>query len=282
MAYSTRPTIRSSLLGRKLKLARQSAGLTVEEVAQKMGTSPASIYRQESGHTAVKIAAVAYFAKLYEVADEAERARWEEWARNSKKHGWWSDYGTAVGPTPVDYADAEDMATELRTWEPQVVPGLLQTKEYSEVIIQAVSEAHPGGLPMDGLAAVREQRKKILYREEPPRVWAVIGEAALLTLSGGREVMRAQWTHLLDLSERAHVTLQILPFDSGAHPGVGGSFVLMSFGEDDIMFRESSTTGVFNDDSAEVAVTRTMYGLLQAQALSTQASQAYLRGLLAK
>lgn len=282
MVYNSRPTIRRMLLAGKLSKAREQAGLTVEDVATRLGTHVSSIYRQESGHTAVKVADVSYLAKLYGVTDEITITRWEEWARRSKQRGWWTSFGTKVGPTYLDYADAEDLASELRAWEPLVVPGLLQTREYSETIIRTNAEAHQNSLPIEELMQLRERRKEVLNRPVPPRLWMILGEAALRTEVGGVRVMREQWQHLLNLGERPNLTLQVLPFTAGAHAGVGGSFVVMSFDEDDVVFREGGTTGAFNDEPAEVAVTRTRYSLLQTQALSMSDTRGYLHGLLSQ
>lgn len=281
MPYEAKKTIRRTLLGGMLQTAREQAGLSPEDVAKKLGISLATVYRQEKGETSVRVGDIAGFARLYNITDEAEIIRWEEWARRSKQRGWWTSFSSTVGPTAVDYADAEDMASELRMWEPLVIPGLLQTREYSNAIISTVAEAYRGDWDVADVITLRERRKEILNRDEPPRLWVIMGEAALCTMVGGEQVMREQWQHLLNLGERPNITLQVLPFAAGAHAGVGGSFVLMSFGEDNVMYREAGTTGVFNDDPAEVATIRTVHGLLQTQALSMRDTRGYLHQLLA-
>lgn len=280
MPYNTRPTIRRRLLASKLRAAREAKKLSVEQAAKALGISLPTAYRQEQGTTGITPVHATMYANLYGVS-EAERLRWEEFARRSKVRGWWTGYGRQVGPTAVDYAEAEDLASELRSWEPLVIPGLLQTAAYSEVIISTGAEPYTEASPTDSLLKLREKRKELLRRTEPPlRLWAILGEAAVLTKVGGDDVMREQVLYLLDLGERPGTTIQILPFDAGAHVGATGSFVLLSFAEDDIVFREAAKGGVFSEDPTDVVVERARYGLLQAQALSVDATRAYLLRLL--
>jgi transcriptional regulator with XRE-family HTH domain len=282
--YNARPTIRRKILGRKLTRAREAIGLTVEAVAEKANTTPSSIYRQESGHTAVKPTQVPFYTSLYEITDPVEIDRWTEWARRAKERGPWAASGSTVGPSYQDYADAESLSEELRTWELSLIPGLLQTPRYSAAVIRAGSLVHPGqqpDYPVDELLELRESRKAILSRKDgAPAVWAVIGEAAVKMTPGSPDAHRDQIQHLLNLGE-TKVTIQVLPLASGPHAGLSGSFSIITFDDVDMVFREGFGDGSFIDDEDQVRSYRARYERLQSQALSIESSRRYLHEALA-
>ncbi|MEU6362194.1 helix-turn-helix domain-containing protein [Streptomyces albidoflavus] len=284
--YKARPTIRKAILGKKLATAREAAGISVEEIAKRAGVTPPAIYRMESAVVAAKATSIPFFAKEYGITDEAEIERWVDWAKKARQRGVWTEAGGMVGPTFADYADAESLSKELRFWELGVLHGLLQTRQYSEEVIRAASTLRPGQVPSErdevtGLVKLREARKKLLEAEDGPRVWAVVGEAAVVTppVANGRDAHREQIQHLLNLGE-TRVTIQVLPFSTGLHTGMSGSFTIMSLEGADMVFREGYGDGSFIDDDERVHVYRGRYERLQAQALSISASRAFLHKTL--
>jgi transcriptional regulator with XRE-family HTH domain len=279
--YQGVPTIRKRLIGSQLRRLREDRGYSVEEVADKMSVGPSSLRRQEYGQTAVSVADVKAYAEIYAIDDEALLARLLELAKHARTRGWWSSYDTTVGPTAADVADAEDLATGIRTWQPLTIPGLLQTREYSAAVIdvrRGLGSAQTS-LPPDVLLAMRERRKEILARPTPPEIWAVIGEAAILTRVGGAPVMNGQLQHLLNLGERPNISIQILPFSAGAHAGMGGAFVTMMFdGTQDggIVYMENTGADAFSDEPIQVRERSDRFAHLQAQALPIANTRRYL------
>jgi transcriptional regulator with XRE-family HTH domain len=270
-----------------LKLARDEAGLTAKEVADKIGLSVPTIYRNESGHTAVKKGMIGAYCRIYGISDSRQIERMEEWATRAKER---APLGVAsrLGPTYTDYADAESMATALRTWEPYVIPGLLQTARTSEEAIRRGNLAQPGQPLVDpgvieGHLALRETRKKLLQTEHPPQVWAIIGEAAVLTppAEGDVEAHREQIQHLLNLGE-TRASIQILPLASGLHAGMSGSFTLLTVVDVELTFREGYGDGTFFEDEEQVSMYRARYDRLQSQALSVPDSRRYLHNFLSR
>ncbi len=279
--YNGVPNIRKRLIGSQLRRLREACGLSVEEVADRMGMGPSSLRRQEYGQTAVSVPDVKAYAEIYQIEDPALLARLLELARHARARGWWSSYDATVGPTLVDVADAEDLATGIRTWQPLTIPGLLQTREYSAAVIgvRRGFASNPNTLPADGFIALRERRKEILDRPRPPELWAVIGEAAILTRVGGPHVMDGQLQQLLNLGERPNISIQILPFSAGVHAGMGGAFVVMSFdGTQDggITYIENTGSDAFSDDPTQVSERADRFAHLQAQALPLDETRRYL------
>lgn len=342
MAYNTRPTIRSRLLGTKLRRARKLRGLSVEEVAARAKKAASSVYRNESGHTPPKGKALSAYVTLYQPDFAKERADWiagevarfdeslarvdqaqaspedreaiqrvrdtvaaqaeaqvdawiatrrEEWAKEvsrwqllskeSGKRGPWAESGRTVGPSYQDFAEAEAMAEQIYTWSAQAIPGLLQTKTYSEGVIRPAAEAYPvGAYPVDHLLTLREQRKGLLTRRQLPEIHAVVDEAALMRLVGGPDVMQEQFRHLLMLVETKGLHLQVLPFAAGGHTGLSGAFDLFGFGPDTMVFREGHGDGTFIDDDEQVHLYQARYQLLQDQAWSSEETLGYLQDVL--
>lgn len=288
MAYNGRPTIRRKILGRELTKAREAAGLTIEQVAAEASVSAATIYRQESGHVAVKPTMIPFFIHLYGIHDQTVEARWDAWARMAKTKGPWAASGSTVGPSYRDYAEAEDMARELRTWQLGVIPGLLQTTRYSEAVIRAAATVLPGQLPSEeeeiaSLVKLRETRKAILERDDSPRIWAVIGEAAILTPPSvaDRDAHKEQIQHLLNLGE-TKATVQVLPLDTGLHGCLSGSFTIIKFEDLNLVFREGYGDGSFVDDEERVRSYEARYARLHSQALSIADTRRYLHEVFSK
>ncbi|MEU4081460.1 transcriptional regulator [Streptomyces venezuelae] len=170
------------------------------------------------------------------------------------------------------YAEMEAKATYLCSFQAQVVDGLLQTESYARAVLGVRFETD-----LDGLVAARIERQRILDREHPPLLWVVMSEAVLRQETGGREVMREQLAHLLEMQEREWVKIQILPFEVGAHPGQPGSFNLLRFeSEPDLVYTEDFVQGHMTVDSAAFRQGSLRYDHLRAAALSVEDSSALI------
>lgn len=163
-----------------------------------------------------------------------------------------------------DYAGLEARAVEIRTYQAQVVHGLLQTEDYARAVLRP---ARPEDL--DGLTDARMKRQEILTRDDPPRLWMVLDEAALRRGVGGRDVMRSQLRRLLDYRETPRVVVQVMPFGAGAHAGLNGSFTLLSFDDSpELAYSEGYGRGQILTEPSEVERAGVKYDLLRAAALS--------------
>ncbi|MEU8884393.1 helix-turn-helix transcriptional regulator [Streptomyces hydrogenans] len=170
------------------------------------------------------------------------------------------------------YVEMEGKAAYLYSFEAQMMYGLLQTERYARALMGARFETD-----LDGLVAARIERQRILDREHPPLLWAVMTEAVLRQEVGGPGVMRDQLVHLLEMQEREWVKIQILPFAVGAHAGSLGSFTLLRFSDDpDLVYTEDFVQGHMTVDSGAFKEGSLRYDHLRAAALSVEDSSALI------
>ncbi|MDI3419945.1 helix-turn-helix domain-containing protein [Streptomyces luteolus] len=166
------------------------------------------------------------------------------------------------------YAEMEARASYISTYQAQLVYGLLQTEEYARAVLGVRSDGD-----LDARVAARIDRQRVLERDEPPLLWAVLSEAVLYQEVGGAAVMRNQLAHLLDLQRRPWVSVQILPFEAGAHPGLPGTFNILRFEDDpDIVYTEDFVQGHMTANPQAIREGSFRYDHLRAAALSVEDS----------
>ncbi|MGW3120890.1 helix-turn-helix domain-containing protein [Streptomyces sp. NPDC001107] len=173
-------------------------------------------------------------------------------------------------------AELQARATEICSFETHMIHGLLQTNEYARAVLGVLDHSN-----LDDRTAVRLARQSIFEKEEPPVFWAILSEAALDQEIGGREAMRGQLAHLLSFEQNPRINIQILPFSSGAHAGMQGSFDLYRFASDPtIVYTEGYGSGhpTANPDTVKDCSLR--YDHLQAAALSLKDSAELIRRVM--
>ena len=227
------PTVRRILVGAQLRRLRESRNLTREAAGYRIRASESKISRLELGRVGFKDRDIADLLEYYGVEDEAQREALVALAREANNPGWWHSYDDVLPNWFETFVGLEEAASLIRSYEIQLLPGLLQTEAYARAVISA-------GAPSAVVAEVerrvnfRIQRQSILRRESPPHFWAVVDEAALHRPIGGAKVMREQVEHLLDLMSLPNVTLQVMPFRFGGHVGEGGAFTILRFPEPEL------------------------------------------------
>jgi transcriptional regulator with XRE-family HTH domain len=248
------PTVQRMLVGARLRRLRTEVGLTREEAAAAIRASEWKIHRLENGQVGFKERDIVDLLRLYEVTDPEEVAEFVTLAREANTPGWWRHYGDLLPSWFRTYVDLEAAAALIRTYEGQFVPGLLQTDDYMRAVVHG-AHLEDSGEEMGRRVRLRMARQTLLTREQPPRLWAVVDEAALRRPVGGREVMRGQLERLLEASKLPNVTLQVLPFAAGAHPAMVGSFSILRFGDQelpDVVYLEHLTSASYLSKSEEV------------------------------
>jgi transcriptional regulator with XRE-family HTH domain len=230
---SSGSVVRRMLLGSHLRRLRESQGITREKAGYSIRASESKISRMELGRVGFKTRDVEDLLTLYGVLDNAERRGLLEMVREANTPGWWHKYGDLLPNWFTTYVGLEEATSVIRTYEVQFVPGLLQTSAYARTVIRLgypdVPEAE-----IERRVHMRMQRQDRLTKKDGPRLWAVIDEAALKRPIGGKEIMREQLQHLLEVATLPNITLQVMPFRSGMHAAEGGAFSILRFLESDL------------------------------------------------
>jgi hypothetical protein len=250
---SAGPTVQRLVLGGHLRRLREEAFITTEQAASAIRGSHSKISRMEHGRVGFKDRDIADLLTLYGVTGGEERGALLKLAREANTPGWWQGYSDILPHWVEPYFGLEAAASFIRNYELQFVPGLLQTEGYARALIRLGNAATEDDVMRR--AEARLSRQEILTREIPPRLWAVMDEGALRRSIGGKAVMREQIRHLIDMCDHPAVTLQILPFQIGAHPAMGGPFTILRFSEPDlrdVVYIEQLTSALYLDKAAEV------------------------------
>lgn len=271
MTAGYNPTVRRRRLGVELRRLRELAGLTGEEAAERMSWSGSKVSRIERGQVATNSDDVRDLLELYEVDDPGWRQTLILLARESRRRGWWHVFGDVIPERFEVYLGLEPEASTLLFYQTQIVPGLLQTADYTRALL----EAHPSVVDaeeIDRKAGLRTRRQALLSLETPPEVGAVLDESVLWRPVGTPRVMADQIHHLVEMSRKPHITMRVLPFETGAHSGLNGSFDILEFAESDIyaprlIHLENLTSSLFIEKEKEVKFYTAAFEHLQGAAL---------------
>ncbi|MET7604838.1 helix-turn-helix transcriptional regulator [Streptomyces avermitilis] len=276
MASNVNPTVRRRRLGQELRRLRELKGMTAEEVAERLLVSQSKISRLENGRRSISQRDVRDLCGVYEVEDHRIVDSLMQMAKDSRQQGWWHSFGDI--PYSV-YIGLETDAASLRVYDPQVVPGLLQTRPYAEALIAgALPETAPGDIDKRVQVRLRRQ-ERISAPDNPLRLWTVLDEAALRRVVGNRSLMREQLEHLVEQSQLPHVTVQVIPFEMGAHPGLNGQYAILEFpdaADSSVVYIEGVTSDLYLEKAADVQKYSVMYEHLRAQALNVEQSRQFI------
>ncbi|GAA2377898.1 helix-turn-helix domain-containing protein [Nonomuraea africana] len=272
------PTVRRLKLGQELRQLRERSGLTGARAAKELGWSPSKVSRIEAAKTKPAHDDVKALAKLYKCDDE----KLDELlglVRDADRRGWWEDYEDSLPGDYTRFLGLEAEAIDQRTWEPQIVPGLLQTEHYAREVILATRGiariTHSGVRSRVESRLDRQQR--VLHRPDPPVFRVVLDESALMRQFGEPSVMREQMEHLLVVSMLPRVSVRILPLDA-PHPVNTGAFIHLKFSAfDDVVYLESLYGARFVEDMELVAGYETAFDHISSAALDEDASRVFIQ-----
>lgn len=273
MADSRRSsTVRRRRLSAALRELREKDGRTAKEVADLLEWPASKLTHMERNEWKLpRVQDIRVLLDVYGITDERAREELVTLARDGRQRGWWHAYREMLSESYSTYIGLEAEASTLLTYQPTVIPGLLQTDDYARVLI----EAGPAELGEEGIerrVKVRSERQGILSGDDPARIWAVIDEAALRRFGGAPEVRREQLEHLAMLAKTARVTLQVIPFSAGMHAGsAGGSFTILQFPEEadaDAVYVDTFAGELFVEELEEVGRFHTAFRHLVGAALS--------------
>ncbi|MGW0545955.1 helix-turn-helix domain-containing protein [Streptomyces altiplanensis] len=270
------PTTRRRQLGADLRRLRERKGLSLEEAGALVGISKATLSRYETKGGSVKWPAVDALCREYGTSEQ-ERQTLVTLAKEAKTRGWWRSLADPIPESMNLMLTLEDEVIREDHYSCMYVPGLLQTRAYAEAVHRA-SEMRCTEQEIAHMVDIRMKRQELLDRADPPHIWAVVDEAVMHRMVGGPEVMREQLRHILELTKRPHITVQVLPFASGAHAAAVGSFVILGGQEPelDVVYVDIIGGGLFMEKPEELQRYKLAFEYLQAQALDITASAALL------
>ncbi|MFG2160530.1 DUF5753 domain-containing protein [Streptomyces olivaceus] len=247
------PTVLRMILGKRLQDMRQAADASLADAAKALRVTPLTIRRLEKAEVALKPLYVEKLLQTYG-AGQQETDEFVSLAEQANKPGWWHAYRDVLPSWFTAYVSLETGASTLRTYEPHYVTGLLQTPAYARGVL---SGGFPNGTDdeLERRVHLRLRRQGLLDRENAPTLWVVMEEAVLHRVVGGPDVMREQIDRLLEVSELDHVSIDILPFEVGAHVGACAPFTYFRFEEPelpDIVYSEILSASVYLDQRHDV------------------------------
>lgn len=269
------PTPRRRRLGSELRRIREELGWKQEEAAGNLGyKSVATVSKIEKGSQGVTIQQLPHFFEVYQIADPALRDRLKDLVRRAGEPDWWQRYEGVVDDPLGDYLSQVEQASSLFVWNPIAVHGLLQTRAYARAVTEG-SRVWKRAQDIEHFVDLRmEHQESMAVRSPPLKLWAVLPEGLLRQEVGGREVMRDQIQHLIALAaEDPNVTIQVLPYKTGAHAGMDGPFIHMTFpAGPDVIVIESMRASLHMNQPESVELYRTAAGLLKSEALTRKSS----------
>ncbi|GAB3466228.1 helix-turn-helix transcriptional regulator [Streptomonospora sediminis] len=251
MSRTLSPTVRRRRLARVLRGLREEAGMTLDKASHQAELPRATLGKLETGDLKrVRLADLDSLARLYEV-DNKTRLAMHQLAKDAEQRGWWSKYKDVFGPGSLPDFEAE--ASVIRTYEAQVIPGLLQTQAYARAVFTGTNAFAEEEIKRH--VDARMERQRILSHAYPPEYAAIIDEAALRRPAGGTQAMQEQLQHLTELATHRHITINVLPFAAGMHAANLGGFMIMNFPDDAdpvIAYAETPTSILFVEEEDEI------------------------------
>jgi transcriptional regulator with XRE-family HTH domain len=245
------PTVRRRELGALLRKLREEKGMSVKQVTEQLICSPSKVSRIETGQRGATLRDVRDLCDFYGVSDQGFRDQLMDLAKQGKQQGWWQPFGLPYST----YVGFEAEAVVIRDFDSAVVPGLLQTPEYTAAL-------HEDPLPFGDRELIgkriqaRLKRQELLTRTSPPplELWAILDEAVLHRAIGGPAVMAAQLKRVVQDMSRPNVTVQVIPYSIGAHPALDSNFNILEFAgaAPDLVYSEGMVGFIYLDRPEDI------------------------------
>ncbi|MEU4730542.1 helix-turn-helix transcriptional regulator [Streptomyces sp. NPDC023588] len=280
MVATNNPTVGRRRLGAELRRLRQASGLKSTEVAGRLMVSQPKISHLENGRRTISPRDVRDLCEMYGVTDRQVIDSLMEMARESGRPGWWNRYGDL--PNSV-YIGLETDAASLHAYAPLVIPDLLQTPAYAAAVIEETIPLHTAEQAAARLKVRLRRQHRIYAPACPLRLRVVLDETALRRVVGSPDIMREQLEHLNALSHEPHITVQVLPYAVGAHPGLSGQFSILRFAGDTktgVVYLERFTSDLYLEKASDVQGYGVMYDRLQAQALDPDRTRRFITDVI--
>jgi transcriptional regulator with XRE-family HTH domain len=269
------PTVRKRRVAAELRRLRKESGLTREQVAERIGCAPVTITRIETGQSGARLGEVSLMLEVYGVTGE-EREAFLQVAKDARKRGWWHPFSSAIPSWFQVYVGLEEEAASILDYQPEAIPGLLQTRAYADATYLAEASVPPEEEIKKQVNLRLERQKRLLEATDAPDMWFVLNEAVIRRVVGGPDTMRDQLGLLTELSHHPNITVQVLPFATGAHPAMQGAFRILDFPEPAdpaVVYLEYRRGSLYLEKEEEVDTYTMVFNHLRAQALGRNESR---------
>jgi transcriptional regulator with XRE-family HTH domain len=277
------PVVPRRRLRTELKKARLEAEQTQNDVALAMDWSLSKVIRIEAGTVSISTNDLKALLRHYKIVDPAHVDELLALGKAARDRTWWSEYREVAPSGLLQLIGYESAASARRNFEPLLIPGLLQTEEYARAVIPALDEGIAADR-LDALVEIRMKRQELVDRANTPQLFFILDESAIRRLTGGPHVMRRQLRHLMEVAEKPNVTIQVIPFSSGIHQGMRGSFVVLEFpdaADDDVLYVEDAEGGlVIREDRDEIQRYRETFENLGNVAIKPSESRGFIGRLV--
>ncbi|MDO0913160.1 helix-turn-helix transcriptional regulator [Streptomyces sp. DT2A-34] len=277
-------TVLGRRLGGELLRMREACSLRQTHAAEALTASVTKVAKIERGQVPMRDPDVRALCHLYGETDESVVGKLLALAKadreRRKARGWWNQYPQLQAM--AEYVALEDIATNIRTWQLAIVPGLLQTPDYARAL--AIGNGHwEDPDEIEPFVESRMARQARLDGENSLELWAVVHESALRQLVGGQQVMREQLGHVLDMARRSNVKLQVLPYLAGAHPGMTSAFTIVSFAEPgalDVVHVDTTSSSLWLESDTDAAHHNGLFERITRLSLAQRNSVRLIDGIL--
>ncbi len=275
------PAVQRRRLRHELRSAREAAGKKQAEVARVMDWSPSKLIRIERGDVSVSTNDLKALLNYYDVKDHVKAHRLLDLARSARGPSFYGQYADMLGSAIKEYLAHEASASVLRQYDPAFVPGILQTEEYARGLFEGLGGADQ--VTADRGWAIRQHRQEVHDREPPLEMLFVLDEAALRRQVGKGQSMRYQLERIKEYATKPNISIQIMPFARGAHPGMLGNFNILEFADpnlEDLVYVETTDSTSTSNEIELIAKYLDIYGKLQEMALTPEESIDFLDALI--
>ena len=277
---SASPLMHRRRLRNELRTARQDKGLTQDQVATAMEWSLSKMNRIEKAKTGISANDLKALLPLYGITDQERTGELLALARAARQTPWWRGYSDVAPSTLLELIDYENAASAISQVEPMFVPGILQTEEYTLTVLRAAYGEESPAERVPALVDLRTRRRDLLTSESAPRFAFVLDEAVVRRLVGSPAIMSRQLRHLVSLADLPNVSIRVVAFAAGLHPGMRGQFKVIEFDDEpdeDVVFLEGPRGDFISDDPAETRSYLEMFGRVRQLALEPADSVGLLR-----
>lgn len=229
--------------------------MTQKAVADALGWSPSKLLRIEQGDVRVSQTDLVALLTHYGITDSSRVETLKEVAKIARRNTFIYKYRDVMPPKFFQYLELETSAEVIRQFEPSLIPGVLQTEDYANVVLRTYVEPDTPEETVLRRIAARLERKQRFIQQDGPQLFVIVDEAALRRMvgaeSGDDTIMIEQLAHLKEMNELPNITIQVLPFSIGAHPGMTGPFVILDFldpNDENVVYLETRGDAILRED----------------------------------